>query len=112
MTRWEILHRPPHQYAVVFTRESFFWGQRERIGSKEFFVKFRRRVLRTILMQPGIAGVADDLEHPGADIPPSEATEKSEGPHEGFLHHVLRILVVAGQPARQVISGIEMRYDI
>jgi hypothetical protein len=63
-------------------------------------------------MYPRIAGVADDSKHPGADIAASEATKKSEGPHEGFLDHVLRILVVAGQPSRQVIGSIEMRYDV
>jgi hypothetical protein len=32
----------------------------------------------------------------------SEATKNSEGPHVGFLDHVLSILVVAGQPSREV----------
>ena len=42
----------------------------------------------------------------------SEATKKPGGPHVGFLDHVLSILVVAGQPPREVICSIQMRHDV
>jgi hypothetical protein len=42
----------------------------------------------------------------------SEATKKSEGPHAGLLDHVSSILVVVGQPPREVICSIQMWHDV
>jgi hypothetical protein len=56
---------------------------------------------------PGVAGVAHDGEHPRARVAAPIAVE---GAQVGLLHDVLRVMVVAGQPARQIVAGTEVRH--
>jgi hypothetical protein len=38
-----------------------------------------------------------------------KTAKELEGTHIRLLHHIFRIMVVAGQPTRQVIGGRQMR---
>ena len=67
-----------------------------------------REFVRAIVAQPGVTGVADNREQPGAAIPAIEAAEKLKRAQAGLLNHVFRVLVIAGQPAGQVVGRIEM----
>jgi hypothetical protein len=44
--------------------------------------------------------------------PPRKAGKESEGAQEGFLDHVLRILLIARQQPREVVGRIQMRQDL
>src|SRR5579871_1943697 len=62
-----------------------------------------------MLAQPAIAGVAHDRQQPGAAIPALKSGVESQGAQAGFLYDIFRILVVACQPARQIVGGVQMR---
>src|SRR5262249_13256705 len=62
-----------------------------------------------VLLQPGIASVADHAQQPGATFAAVEAVEEPIRPQVRFLHQVLRVVIVAGQPAGQVERGVEVR---
>ena len=79
----------------------------------DFFVEHRRGFLRPVLLQPGVTSIAHNRQQPGASVSAVEAVKKSERAQVRLLHHVFRILVIARQPARQVVSRIQMRqYDL
>jgi hypothetical protein len=63
-----------------------------------------------VLMEPGIGGVADDSEHPGASIAADEATDAAEGAERCILHHIFGVRATARQPVRQIVGRIEMRH--
>src|SRR5260370_37011867 len=52
---------------------------------------------------------AQNREQPAFAAPTAEAAEEPEGAQIRFLHHVLGEVIVAGQPAREVVGHIEMR---
>ena len=52
-----------------------------------------------ILLQPGEAGAAHGTQQPGPTLAAPESAEVLKGPQVGFLHDILGIVVVAGQPA-------------
>ena len=62
-----------------------------------------------MLFQPGIAGVPHDGQQPDSGVATVKTVEEPECPDTGLLRHVLGIVVVARQPACQVVSGVEMR---
>ena len=64
------------------------------------------------LSQPGLIGIAHDLKQPCASIIAAETATKSGRVQERFLHHVLGVLVIASQPTRQVIGGVQMPQDV
>ena len=51
--------------------------------------------------------VAHDREQPGAAIAAPKPTRVTHRTHETLLHRVLRVLVVAQEPARQVVGVVE-----
>src|ERR1700740_2664514 len=75
------------------------------------FIKFRGQVGPAILLQPGVARVANNLQQPSARVDSVKTCDKSKRSHHGFLRHVFGVGAVAQQPARQVEGGILMRHD-
>jgi hypothetical protein len=63
------------------------------------------------LLQEAVERVADDGEQPGAGVGAVEAVEKLQRPQDGGLQHVLGVRIVAGQPAGQIVRGVEMGQD-
>ena len=41
--------------------------------------------------------------------PPLKAVEKTKRPQIRFLHQIFGIMLVTGQPTRQVVGGVQMR---
>src|SRR6185295_1609446 len=64
---------------------------------------------RQPLVVEGVVRVAHDREQPGAGVSPGEGMEVLERAQIRFLHHVLRLVLVARQPAREAVGGVEMR---
>jgi hypothetical protein len=74
-----------------------------------FFVEHLSRIVPSILLQPRVARIPNDGEQPSPYVSALVAIEKSKGAQTGFLRHVLRVLVVPGQPAREVVRGVQVR---
>jgi hypothetical protein len=53
----------------------------------------------------------DDGQQPGPAPIASKASKKLQGPQRGFLHNIRGIMVIACQPAREVIGRIQMRHN-
>jgi hypothetical protein len=51
------------------------------------------------------------LEEPGPTVLATEAFEKPKSPERGLLDHVLGILVVPDQKARQTVGSVEVGQD-
>src|SRR5215831_34450 len=64
-----------------------------------------------VVLQPGVTGPTHDGEEPGTALPATKRAKEFPRPHVGFLHDIFRILVIARQPAGQVVGGVEMWYD-
>src|SRR6266481_6852313 len=75
------------------------------------FIKFRGQVGSAILLQPGVAGIADNLQEPGARVDSMKTCDKSKRPHHRLLRHVFGVRAAAQQPSRQIERGILMRHD-
>jgi hypothetical protein len=60
---------------------------------------------------PGVAGISNNGQQPGFPISFPISIEESKGPQVSFLDHILRVLIVAGQPTGQIVRGMEMRQD-
>src|SRR5246127_2447871 len=75
------------------------------------FIKLGGQVGPAIFLQPGVAGVANNLQQPGAGVDSVKPRDKSKSSHHGFLGHVFGVGAAAQQPARQVKGGILMRHD-
>src|SRR6266404_3827221 len=75
------------------------------------FIKFRGQVGSAIFLQPGVTGIADNLQEPGARVDSMKTCDKSERPHHRLLRHVFGVCAAAQQPTRQIERGILMRHD-
>src|SRR6185312_5556095 len=76
----------------------------------------RRAVILQDLRRPvALAPVVKSVPHNGQEPGPGGAIAKRsdilERAHAGVLDHVLGVVDVAGQPARKVVAGIQMRQD-
>ena len=60
-------------------------------------------------MRPGIESIPDNFQEPGTRIAATEAGKESESAQVCFLDYVLGVLLIARQPAREVVGGIKMR---
>src|SRR5215475_13364340 len=52
-----------------------------------------------------------DRQQPGASLAAAKPVKELVGAQEGLLHDVLRVVVVARQPARQIIGRRQVRQD-
>src|SRR5712692_9078063 len=80
-------------------------------GAVDLFIDLRRLV-PSLLPEPGVAGVAHNGEQPGPAVPAPKPFEKPQGAEIGLLYQVFRIVLVAGQPARQIVGGAEVRQNL
>jgi hypothetical protein len=58
--------------------------------------------------QPIVKCVTDNREQPRAGVFPAKTSKKLERAQTRFLHHILRIVVVAREPASKIASRIQM----
>jgi len=65
--------------------------------------------MRPVLLEPRVAGISHNRQQPGATIPAVKTSEEFEGAHECFLRQVFRVRVIAHEPARQIVRGIQVR---
>src|SRR5262249_20696379 len=76
------------------------------------FVRFIDRLSELsspISLQPRVTSVANNREQPGSALATAIATEKPESSQICLLHGIFGILIVVHQPARQIVSGRQMR---
>jgi hypothetical protein len=59
--------------------------------------------------EPSQCGIADHRQEPGSNVSASKTVEEPKGAQVGLLDDVLRILLVPGEPTRQVKSRVQMR---
>jgi TolB-like protein len=88
-------------------------GRRYRDRGAEFRLGFERYgIRRAVARLPAVGGVPNDLEQPAFGIAVSIGVEITQRPQKRLLHDIAGIGIVAHQPARQRVGGIEMRqYD-
>jgi hypothetical protein len=77
----------------------------------DLFVEGRRQLRPPLLVEPIVEAVAHDSQEPGTAVAAAEPAKELERAQAGLLDHVLRVGVVARQPARQIVSGVHMRHD-
>ena len=71
----------------------------------------RNQRLRAVFLQPRIRCVPHDRQQPRAPVAAATAANEAERSHARLLRDVLGVVVVACEPARQVVGGVEMRHD-
>src|SRR5215471_6868688 len=64
-----------------------------------------------VFLEPIIKGVSHDPQQPGAAVSAPKPGKKLERAQISLLHDILCVRVIAGQPARQIISGIGVWHD-
>lgn len=73
------------------------------------------RALKSELRQPArlqhSASVSHNREQSGAAISAAKTAEEFQGAQVSFLRDILRIVIIARQPSRQIICGVRMRQD-
>jgi hypothetical protein len=62
-------------------------------------------------VQPRVARIPHDRQEPRPHIAALVSVEKTEGAEARFLRHVLRIMIVPRQPAREVVRSVQMGQD-
>src|SRR5262249_47695598 len=67
--------------------------------------------VRTVVLEPGVTGMAHDREQPGAALPTVKAAKEFPGAHVRLLDHLFRIVVIPGPPACQMVRRIQRRLD-
>ena len=77
----------------------------------KLIVERRRQRMPAMALQPGITGMADDREQPGAALSAMKPVKKGQGPHIRLLHDIFRIMIIPRQPARHIVGRREMRYE-
>jgi len=90
-------------------------GQRFRIfrfGRHGLFVELRHFLGYVILLQPGEAAIADNLQKPGARVAGLKSAEGAVGAQKGFLRDVFGLRAAAQNPTRQIVGGVAMRNDV
>jgi hypothetical protein len=75
------------------------------------FVELGRRIRSAIAPKPGEGGIVHDREYPGAWIAATKPSRKPKSAQIGFLHDVLRVVIVTNQPSRETVGGIHMRKE-
>jgi len=76
-----------------------------------FFLELDLELPPAVPLQPTGGRRPNNSQQPGARIPTSEGAKVSKGTQARLLNHVLRIIGVPHEPAREVVSRIEMRKD-
>src|SRR6185369_17494469 len=78
----------------------------------DFLIERLRDLLPALLLvQPGVERAADNGEQPGPRVGTLEAVEELHGAQAGGLPDLFRVLIVAGEPAGQVVRRVQMRQD-
>jgi hypothetical protein len=74
-----------------------------------FFVEDFREFLIAPFLQPAVAGIADNRQNPSAPVTAMKAIKGVKGAQVRLLHKVFRVMIIAAEPARQVVSRSKMR---
>jgi len=75
----------------------------------ELLLGFERDdVRRPVVLKPAIAGAPHDLEQPALGVAMAIAVEIAKRPQTSLLHNIGGIGIVARQPSRERVGGIEM----
>src|SRR6267378_2837014 len=86
---------------ALAVRSSDGQGLRRGAGLRmQFFVEFSHEFHRAILLQPGIASIAHNLQKPGARVATVETAEKAVGTEHGLLGDVFTVSAAFQKPAR------------
>ena len=77
----------------------------------QFLVELDGFLELAVAAQPRPRGAANDSEKPGAGVPAAKAGKELEGAEGGFLGDILGIALISGEPAREIVGGVEVRQD-
>jgi hypothetical protein len=91
---------------------NFFWVGSVRIRRGKILVKFGGVLQWPVSKQPGIESITDNFQEPGTRVAAAETVKESESAEVCFPGYVLIILLIARQPAREVVGGINMRQHV
>jgi hypothetical protein len=72
---------------------------------------FVESLVRSVCPPPGVTGIADDLQQPGASAIAAKTIKGFPGSEIRLLDEIVAILIVADDPPRQIISGIQVRQE-
>jgi len=64
--------------------------------------------MAAIFVEPGVGRVADDGEQPGTAVAAAKSAEEFVGAQERILHDILGVMLIAGQPAGQIVGRVQM----
>jgi len=96
---------------VPLLQEQYIRRSRFVSRAMEFFIKKGTRFLPPVALEPIVKGVANDAQQPGTAVAAPESAQKLEGSQVGFLDDVLRVRLVAREPACQIIRRIHVWHD-
>jgi len=97
------------QLRVRALEQQRFWIAAFACAMVYFFLELGLELPAAVLLQPTEGRRANNSQQPGARIPASEGAKVSKGPQARLLNHILRIIAVPDEPAREVVGRIEMR---
>ena len=99
---------PSDRLLIVLAQEKLFGAHGAGFETVNFLIKCRCGSACPLLLEERVAGLADNRKQPCATVRPVEPAKKLQGAQVRCLYQVLRVTVVAGQPAGQVVRGIQM----
>src|ERR1700677_4350079 len=73
-------------------------------------VKFHSQISWPLFLEERVAGITHNFQNPSARISPLVAAKELECAKVSLLDHVLRIVHVSNEPAREVVRRIQMRH--
>jgi len=103
-----LFHAPPDQLLIFRAEEEFFGVHGVGLDTVNLLVERRQRAASPRLLEPGVAGIADDRQQPSTAVLPVEPAGGFQGAQVGLLHQVLRVVVVLSQPARKIERGTQV----
>ena len=74
-----------------------------------FFIELCHQFRRSVLSQPCVAGVTDNLQKPGPGITSVKPIEKPVGTQHRLLNNILGVGAVSQYPPGQIRGAAEVR---
>jgi hypothetical protein len=74
-----------------------------------FFVELGHQFRRSVLFEPGVTGIANNLQEPSPGITPVKAIEKAVGTQHRLLYNIFGVGPVSQYPPGQIDGAVQMR---
>jgi hypothetical protein len=73
-----------------------------------FFIEVGRLFRRSVLLQPGVARISNDLQQPCTRVSPVKLAEEAISAQRCLLDYVVRIWTIAEHPSSQICGAVQM----